>query len=159
MSVAFEIDASEAARLFDGAVDRLTGGATRDLMDALGALGAEQTKQRIATEKTSPDGAAWPASRNNPDTLHLEGHLLGSISHTASETETRWGSNLVYAAIHQTGGTIRPKNGKSLVFRAGNQLIFAREVNIPPRPYLGLSDENKSEITEAIGDWLEGVLQ
>jgi phage gpG-like protein len=48
------------------------------------------------------------------------------------------GTNVVYAAIHEFGGTIRPKRaGGFLVWKgADGESIFAREVKMPRRPYM-----------------------
>lgn len=55
-------------------------------------------------------------------------------------------SNLIYARVHEYGATIRPKRGPYLVFRLWNfsdttaptgPWVRARQVVIPPRPFLG----------------------
>jgi phage virion morphogenesis protein len=130
-----------------------------ELLDDIGALGVSQTQRRIESEKTAPDGTKWKPNRRGGSTLMLKGHLLTSIHHETSASETQWGSNLVYAAIHQTGGTIKPKNKKFLRFMAGNTAIFVREVNMPARPYLGLSDANRDEIEDLIADYIAERLQ
>ncbi|MBU2713732.1 phage virion morphogenesis protein [Zooshikella sp. WH53] len=56
--------------------------------------------------------------------------------------------------IHQFGGTIKPKNGRYLVFPLGEQTIFAKEVNIPARPFMGLSEENIDEVEQTLSDFL-----
>ena len=54
------------------------------------------------------------------------------------------------AAVHQFGGTIKPKSGKLLAFRGH----VAKSVTIPARPYLGLSDADQNELVERTLDWL-----
>lgn len=125
-----------------------------ELLDTLGALGVSQTQQRIASEKRSPDGEPWKPNRRGGSILFLMGHLLGSIAHHVGNDMVSWGSNLVYAAIHQLGGTIRPRSAKRLVFQIGNMTVFAKEVTIPARPYLGFSQANLSEIRDTVNDWL-----
>ncbi len=118
------------------------------LLDALGALGETQTKKRIASEKTSPSGAAWKPNRAGTSILQREGHLRDSVHHVVEGSHAvRWGSGLVYAAIHQTGGTIVPRSAKALVFTGpdGN-LVFAQKVRIPARPYLGVSAANARQM-------------
>lgn len=118
------------------------------ILDKLGALGETQTKRRIASEKTAPSGAAWPANRTGTSILVRDGHLRDSIHHvTQGDAAVRWGSGLIYAAIHQVGGTIRPVRARALVFQgADGGLIFARAVTIPARPYLGISAANAAQI-------------
>ena len=121
-----------------------------EMLDGVGALVASQTQRRIAEEKRGPDGKAWKpwseeTARRRSGTqslLFYEGHLAGSIDHEVAGDEVRVGSGLVYAAIHQFGG------------KAGR----GRQVEIPARPYLGLSDENRDEIEAVVTDWLEEVL-
>ena len=48
----------------------------------------------------------------------------------------RVGSNLIYARIHEYGGTIVPKQARALVFQIGGRWIFAKKVTIPERSYL-----------------------
>jgi phage gpG-like protein len=117
------------------------------VLDALGALGENQTKRRIAHEKTSPDGATWPANRTGTSILVRDGLLRDSIHHIVEgEHSVRWGSGLIYAAIHQVGGVIRPVNSRFLVFNGVDGLVFATQVTIPARPYLGVSAANAVQI-------------
>lgn len=118
----------------------------------LGALIESQTKFRIAHEKRSPEGVEWPAwspayaaSRHRGHALlQHEGHLLDSVAWTVEGDELRVGSNLVYAAIQQLGGTEGMRAGAAA---------------IPARAYLGVSDANGHEIEQALADWIGGVLQ
>ena len=53
-----------------------------------------------------------------------------------SQVESAIGDNVVYAAIHEFGGTIpartvRPKHGKALRFQIGERVIFATKVELP----------------------------
>lgn len=129
------------------------------VLDALGALGENQTKRRIAHEKTSPDGAAWPPNRTGTSILVRDGHLRDSIHHVVEgEHAVRWGSGLIYAAIHQVGGTIRPVNARKLVFQGVDGLVFADQVTIPARPYLGISPANAVQIERRLIAYI-GTLQ
>jgi phage virion morphogenesis protein len=119
----------------------------------IGSLIEDQTKRRIADEKTAPDGTAWAPwsdsyqqslKRRNRRTARSllvgEGDLRDSIQNYTSGEEVRVGTNLVYGAIHQFGG--EPVG-----------------MPIPPRPYLGLSKENAEEIEDLVVDRLEDLLQ
>lgn len=47
------------------------------------------------------------------------------------------GSNVVYAKIHEFGGTIKPKHGQYLKFSVpGGGFVSAKQVHIPARPYV-----------------------
>ena len=80
----------------------------------------------------------WAAKRDgSPATLIQSGVLRQSIRITSiSGSTVAVGSDRIYAAIHQLGGTILPKPGtKALVFKSGGVTFFAKKVSIPPRPF------------------------
>lgn len=119
----------------------------------LGGLAESQSRRRIAEEKRTPTGEAWaPWSANYLKTrrrgqslLQASGGLLDSIAaYDVSDVEERVGSNLVYAAIHQMGGTPDMAPGPAA---------------IPAREYLGMSAANIAEANAALEDWLGGTLQ
>ena len=168
MSIAVKVTEtglSEILATLDGFVD-----APKDeLADNIGRLVQEQTRRRIAEEKTSPAGRPWPPNLAGTSILYRSGALHGSIDYAASSDSVEVGSGLPYAGIHQTGGKtsaheIRAKNGKSLAFSVGGEMVYRSKVNhpgslIPPRPYLGLSLDNELEIIEATEDWLRSLIQ
>lgn len=131
-----------------------------DLMTNIGAIGESQTRRRITDEKTAPDGTPWPPNRTGTSILYRTGeHLLGSVAFVASADEAEWGASWEYAHVHQDGMTIKPKDAKRLAFVIGDKQVFARQVTIPPRPFVGLSDDNRSEISDIVTDWLGSLLQ
>lgn len=134
-----------------------------ELLDSLARLVQEQTRQRIEVDKTAPDGTPWKPNRAGSSILFDTGRLADSIDYVVENDERAIiGSGLVYAQIHQTGGTIKPKNGKALKFWfvAGGFVEFAivSQVTIPARPYLGLSADNSIELQAVTGDFLQAVL-
>jgi phage virion morphogenesis protein len=110
-----------------------------ELMEQIGSLVESQTRNRIANEKRDPSGKQWKKwsakyarTRHGGHSLLMnEGDLLDSIQWQVSGDKVEIGSNLVYARTHQLGRGA-----------------------IPARPYLGLSDENRDEISEVIDEWL-----
>ena len=152
----------EGEKSLEEAARRLNAFGRRDLMremlDSVGKLVVSQTKQRIASEKRSPEGKRWRPNITGTPILERNGHLLGSIDHEVHGDEVWVGPSVIYGAIHQFGGTIRPKRARKLRFRIGDREVFADSVTIPARPYLGLSDENRDEIEAVVSDWLEEVL-
>ncbi|SDR07639.1 phage virion morphogenesis protein [Pseudovibrio sp. Tun.PSC04-5.I4] len=137
-----------------------------DVLDIHGALGVSQTQRRITQDQTAPDGSAWKGhSKGYGETrggsqglLHNEGDLVTSIDHVAGSDEVSWGSPVVYAAIHQFGGTIKPKNGKALFFMMGGATVAASQVSIPARPYLGLSGDDIREHEDTLIHFMGGLL-
>ena len=156
--VSVEIVASglnEAVALIEG----IANAPKHELLENWGRLTQEQTRRRIAEEKTSPDGAAWPPSRSNPNTLLLSGALMNSIDYAAGADQVETGSGLIYASVHQDGATIKAKDAKALAFMIGNEQVFAQSVTIPARPFLGLSADNAEELIEATEDWVRSLIQ
>lgn len=86
--------------------------------------------------------------------LHIQTHRLkSSITGTAQAVgdiiSGKIGTNVVYARIHELGGTILPKNGPFLKFNIGGRWIFASKVAMPARPFLAPSlNENKNFIVK-----------
>ena len=131
-----------------------------DLMDAVGAVAEEGTQRRFETA-SDPAGRPWIPSerarlgtRGGP-TLTDTGLLQLSIARRASDREVAVGTNLVYGAIHQFGGTIRAKDAEALHFTtAGGEHVTAKSVSIPARPFLGLDDEDRTGILALVRRWL-----
>lgn len=138
------------------------------------------TWQRFA-EARAPDGAAWqglsPLTRalKRIDKILIESsRLRDSINWRVQGGAVLVGSNAVYAAIHQNGGTIKPKTpGGFLVFPIGRAHVMgkrgkpikkqgplmyahAREVHIPARPFLGVSNRDMEAIKTLLLDHLLG---
>lgn len=119
---------------------RERGGDLRPALRSIARAGVASTRRRFLTG-TAPDGSPWKKGRKaSGQTLIEAGLLLRSIAARPAEAAAvEWGSNRVYAGIHQTGGTIRPKNGKVLRFKVAGGFVSAKSVTLPARPYLGVS--------------------
>ena len=67
---------------------------------------------------SGPDGAAWEksfrAKHEGGQTLSLSRRLRNSITYKATGSSATVGTPVVYAAIHQFGGTVRAKNAQFL---------------------------------------------
>lgn len=130
-----------------------------ELMDGIGRLIQESTRDRIENTKTAPDGTAWQANIAGTSILFSSGALSRSIDYIAANDNVIVGSGLIYARIHQNGGKIVPRNAKALFFSIGNNLVQVQSVTMPARTYLGLSSEDRRDIVEAAEDWLGSMLQ
>ena len=139
---------------------------TAPLLDSIGVYGRDSTRERF-TSQTAPSGTPWKAlspayaslKGGGKDILTLNYVLRNSITYGAGLAEVRWGSNVVYAAVHQFGATIVPKTARALRFRLGldGRMVFAKSVTIPARPYLGLSAEDREEIEARGGAFLRSA--
>ena len=136
--VRYEIELSDVdlERAIAQAVDMVR---SEPLMEELAAAMRAQTRDRFRDE-TGPDGEAWTQSRRAADengkTLQDERRLYKSIVTDASPLRATIGTNLVYSAIHQLGG----KTGRN------------ESVDMPARPYLGMSRDDARELEDLVFD-------
>lgn len=123
---------------------RLAGFDEAQILDDIGEVMESGARRRIAEEKADPLGVPWaPWSESYAETreghhsvLEGKGQLLDSQSYKTGPGEVRQGSNEEYAAIHQFGGE-----------EVG--------MNIPERPYLGLSAEDEADIIAIVSDHID----
>lgn len=104
------------------AVERLRlglplGGSMRPAMEGMGRVLKTRSQLSFKTQ-TGPDGEKWKpshrAKNEGGQTLSLSRRLRNSITYQADAAQVAVGTNVLYAAIHHLGGTIRAKNGPFL---------------------------------------------
>lgn len=79
------------------------------------------------------------------------GTLRRSIKSTSNKAEGSLSSNVVYAAIHEFGGTIKAKSSGYLKFKIGGNWKTVKQVVMPKRAYLMPAfADNMDEINEMI---------
>lgn len=129
------------------------------------------------TSQTDPDGHGWkPLSedyrrhkqRNADKILTLSGALRGTLAKQADQDSLRIGTPLIYGAVHQFGadkgsfGTVtarineytrRTKTGSTTV-KAHTRPLTLPWGDIPARPYLGLSEADRSDLLDALHAYL-----
>ncbi|MDU7778697.1 MAG: phage virion morphogenesis protein [Aeromonas sp.] len=150
-----------------------------ELLESIGAVVESQTRRRISDEKTAPDGSAWTpwsaayqkTRHGNQSLLQGEGALLDSIEYQVQRNNVRVGSALAYAGVHQDGFSgqvqvpahirrITQAFGKALKFPVYSSVGgFTRQMEMPARPYLGLSSDNQTELLAVIGDFWQDVMK
>lgn len=134
------------------------------LMDTIGQILVAGAMERIAVTNVGPDGVEWPKSfrvisGQGGKTLHDSGQLLNSLTQHPEPREVTVGTNRPFADVHQTGMVIRPKNGKLLVFTlADGTQVAVGKVEIPARPFLGISEGEAEDIHDAAGAYFSGAL-
>jgi phage virion morphogenesis protein len=136
------------------------------LLNTLGEYLTESTKQRIRDGGPAPNGTPWKPLQ--PLTLELKknkdhgilwdsGMLKDTLSfELEGEDAVAIGSMMVYARIHQMGGTIKPKEGRKALNVPGRG--FRRSVTIPARPYLGVSPADKAVLERKVIAWLKNLI-
>lgn len=149
--------------------------ALRALLDRLGAAAGDQTRgwdmvgaalvsnvQERFEAGRGPGGAPWPPSLRakieGGKTLIDSNRLASSVTHRPAARGAEVGTNVIYAAIHQFGGTIRAQSAERLAFALpGGGFARPREVTIPARPFLGIDDEQEGIVRGELEAWLGDV--
>ncbi|MDE0096443.1 MAG: phage virion morphogenesis protein [Gammaproteobacteria bacterium] len=136
--------------------------AGRDLRPVFVRIGeylVGSTKDRFK-EQRAPSGAPWtPLSesyrerkpRNKFKILTLDGFLGSQISYRASVAELLVGSDRVYAGTHRFGA----KKGSFGTTSRGSPIPWG---DIPARPFLGLSCEDRDVVEGMVADYLEDAV-
>lgn len=158
LTVSYELKDSGVIKGFNGLL--LLFRNTRPMMAAIGTGLVASTHMRFVTQ-TSPDGQAWAplnplyaAGKRNARILTESGRLRNSINDQAGNDWVRIGTNVVYAAAHHFGATIKPRAADHLYFRMGGALFIMDEVTLPPRPFLGISRDDEDMIGDTIEDFV-----
>lgn len=111
-------------------------------------IGAEmvyRTEERFANQR-APDGSPWLPSKRaieqQGQTLRDTGRLMASLTYTVVPKGVKWGTNVVYAAMMNFGGK---KSQYSNLWG-----------DITARPFMGVNDDDESEIRRIITGVLTG---
>ena len=137
------IDVSEIKTLNDRMKRFARNTSKQEQLKFIGKEVKDQTRDRLMLDKKAPDDKPWAAlsepyatrkkKKSSGGILDFTGDLIDSITFQPLEDAVLVGSNLQYARAQQMGFDER---------------------NLPARPFLGLSDANKSELEQEIADWL-----
>lgn len=137
-----ELDDAAAQAAFERILSFADGERSRLMMGDIGEAMKTNTQLRAATER-SPDGTPWArlspkyakrkaAKRPGVPMLRWDNHMLGDMFSWQLDPQDGAavvGTNALWGATHQFGDPER---------------------NIPARPWLGLSDEDQTEIMDII---------
>jgi len=89
-------------------------------------------------------------------THYLQRSVKSRVTQLGNKISGRVGSPVVYAAIHEYGGIIRPKNAKYLVFQIDSKWIRTKKVTMPKREWLSKSlYDVKPQIERVFGRHIE----
>lgn len=150
-------------------------------MSAIAAYMLTATQRHFETE-TGPDGK-WPRlkprtaarrigrrRRGTANILRVTNRLYSSVTPDSGPDFAAVGTNLVYAAIHQFGGTIERQarqqdvnlslgKGRRRFVKAGTRRketrrvqLGAHSITIPARPYLYLTEGDMAEILDIVAE-------
>lgn len=137
------------------------------VLQVLGEYLVQSTQDRML-KGLQPDGKPFaPRSKTTlavyaargfkfgPQPLNKSGEMRQQLHYQASATGLTWGSNAIQAAVMQFGaekGAFGSYEGKG--FGGSTPTISLPWGDIPARPFLGLSDADRSAIVEELEEWL-----
>lgn len=130
------------------------------IMRSIGTVLVERNRLRF-DRQVDPDGRPWapikrPGQILRHTSLLFNSLLVGEVTATSVE----FGTNVPYAAAHQFGSrpyVIKPRLQKALFWPGLNHPV--KQVNHPglkPRPFLGISDDDRAEVIAMLTDFLTG---
>jgi len=138
-------------------------GRLTDLQPAMAGIGAalEALVRDRFDAGRGPGGRVWPPSRRaraeGGATLVDSGRLRNSIAARPGPDGVAVGTDVVYAAIHQKGGTILPRRARRLVFTSfDGRTVAADRVDIPARPFLGMDEAAWDAVADRLAEYLAG---
>jgi phage virion morphogenesis protein len=162
MTVTIKVDDSEVLAALQRLIDK--GRDPAPMLSAIGLILAASTRERIKDEK-SPDGTPfaplnplYKKGKKGPGILRESQTLFRTIVSQVEGNSVFVGTNRPHARVHQFGATIRPKTAAALVFQMAGQTICRGSVIIPPRPFLGISKQDREDIVELIEDEIAGAI-
>lgn len=149
-------------RKFQRRLQRLSHADMTPLLAGIGQHIVDSTLLRFDFEET-PDGEPWQksirAQLEGGKTLQDRGHLRDSYTYNViSNDAVEAGSNLIYSAIHQYGGTIEAKDASALKFKVGDRWVQKQSIEMPARPALGINSDDENDIDELTKDFIERLL-
>lgn len=149
--ITIDVDDTEVQSALSNAIEQV--GDLKPAMTAIGEALLLSVDERFINQK-DPDDRAWEklsaltVSLRGSATpvLQDDGYLRGSIRYNASSDSVEVGTNKIYGAMMQLGGTTSPD-------------AMIPNKKIPERPFLGVSKSDREEILEIMGDFVKTSLK
>lgn len=169
--IALEINDAQVRAAFDKLQLALTD--MREPMDEIGQTMVLSTKTRMQAG-VSPDGTpfaprsavtlaryAAQGKKYGPKPLWLTGTMRQNVAHAATTDSVSWGANAIQAAVMHFGaeqgefgaaiGRTKPSEKRAKSQDYFTPIPWGR---IPARPFVGLSEQDRTDIGDIIGEWL-----
>ena len=128
------------------------------MLDDIGAELTESARSRFI-EQVSPTGQPWLQSyraiNEGGQTLRDTGRLMNSLEHEVIGDSVFYGTNVEYAEPLHFGAVITAKNGGYLTFKTGLGFAKKKQVLLPPREFLGLSQSDEQSVLGIIQQFIE----
>ncbi|MGE4501975.1 MAG: phage virion morphogenesis protein [Thiomicrospira sp.] len=161
MTISVTID-DKAAR---DALARLSGLDLAQMLRGVGEVLTNSTRERLAAGVDVQGKPFVPLSpltqqlkkKNKTKPLIREGDLFRELSYQLVNggRALEFGSDRKYAALQQFGGVVKPKTARAL--HLGGK-VFAKQVVIPARPFIGFTAQDEQMILANIADHIEKQL-
>jgi phage gpG-like protein len=175
LSISVSIDDSGVLKQLDNILLR-----TKNLKPAMNIVGQVVRRSVIKNFQAGGRPERWTPSKRvkkqGGKTLIDTAVLQNSINSRPFKDRVEVGTNVVYAAIQQLGGTIERMQGfrkvkrstaQAMIFGEGKTWRFAKgkkathlqkiKTTIPARPFLMVQDEDWVEIRQVLSDYLTGL--
>lgn len=168
-------------RQLDGIAARMA--SMRPLMTDIGSY-LDMTVNRRFIGQRGPGGVPWEPSAaalaRGGKTLIDSARLMQSFSYNATDFSVEEGTNVIYAAIYQFGGTIKREARTQTIYRRYNEAsgelssrfvkrsksnfatdhaVGEHEINVVARPMLGIDKDDEREISALVDDYIMGGIQ
>lgn len=164
VTMRFTLADAELMAQVDGLIAR--GGNLREPLDDIGQDMVSVTT-RAFEESRSPEGVAWQPSaaavaegRKTLIDRGQRGGLMGSQSYIVGANGVTYGTNVVYAAIHQFGGQIMRGDRRGSADAGtgfGQALAEAIVGYMPARPFIGRSEADQARWADTLAEYLAGA--
>jgi phage gpG-like protein len=152
--ISIDIDDREIITALTRLRDRVGEAGMKPALALIGEHLAETTRQRFASS-TAPDGSRWPRNAESTLARYLKGGKGGSKRPLVDSGE------LEETGIHWQfipGGVAVGTNRLANLFTGGAAVhqFGSRDGNIPARPFLGMSNDDRRGILDIIEAHLAG---
>lgn len=108
----------------------------RPILLAMGQTFKSITEGTFNSVGASYRPTPWKPKRDGTPSILQKSTMMAKSFHLEVSGDSATVSNsTIYAAIHQLGGVIRPKNKKALRFFSGGKWWMVKQVTMPARPF------------------------
>ena len=157
--ISIDYDNEQVLEIFNQLLER-----SQNVGAAMADIGASMllsTEERFDQQR-DPQGKPWKdlkadtwENKKHSKILSEEPLLRHSFTYQVDDEGVSWGTNVIYAAIHQLGGTINMPARSQKVFNKGWATIPAYQIEIPARSSLGVSKEDQQQILAIMREHLK----
>lgn len=159
LEMKFALDDSALELQLQAFIDR--GGKLRPAFADIG-MDMVAITERAFERSMSPEGVPWTpsaaAKAEGRKTLIKTTNLKGSFSYDASDTGVVYGTNVFYAAFHQTGYSFRHAGRAAKLDQSDalGTLPVETLITVPARPFVGASGADLARWERTLAEYLIG---